>query len=149
MPNGGVFTVSADNVTANNDVDQNRQSADFVAIEFSDSGTGIPSDLLAKIFDPFFTTKDVGKGSGLGLSQVYGFAHQAGGTVRAESKVGLGTAITIYLPAYAGAKVDAPETSKREARGSQRPMALIVADTAELAHPTPALLDQPASAPIS
>jgi PAS domain S-box-containing protein len=142
MPNGGVFTVSADNVTAHNDVDQNRRSADFVAIEFSDSGTGISPDLLSKIFDPFFTTKDVGKGSGLGLSQVYGFAHQAGGTVRAESKVGLGTAITIYLPGYAGAKVDAPETSKREARRSQRPMVLVVDDSAEVAEVTSALFEQ-------
>ena len=142
MPNGGVFMVSADNVTANKDVDQNRQSADFVAVEFSDSGTGIPPDLLSKIFDPFFTTKDVGKGSGLGLSQVYGFAHQAGGTVRAESKVGLGTAFTIYLPAYAGAKVDAPETSKREARRSQRPMVLVVDDSAEVAEVTSALFEQ-------
>ena len=142
MPNGGVFMVSAANVTANKDVDQNRQSADFVAVEFSDSGTGIPPDLLSKIFDPFFTTKDVGKGSGLGLSQVYGFAHQAGGTVRAESKVGLGTAITIYLPAYAGAKVDAPETSKREARRSQRPMVLVVDDSAEVAEVTSALFEQ-------
>jgi PAS domain S-box-containing protein len=142
MPNGGVFTVSADNVTANNDVDQNRQSADFVAIEFSDSGTGISPDLLSKIFDPFFTTKDVGKGTGLGLSQVYGFAHQAGGTVCAESKVGLGTAITIYLPAYAGARVDAPETSKRETRRSQRPMVLVVDDSAEVAEVTSALFEQ-------
>ena len=142
MPNGGVFMVSAANVTANKDVDQNRQSADFVAIEFSDSGTGIPPDLLSKIFDPFFTTKDVGKGSGLGLSQVYGFAHQAGGTVRAESKVGLGTAITIYLPAYAGSQVDAPETSKREARRSQRPMVLVVDDSAEVAEVTSALFEQ-------
>jgi PAS domain S-box-containing protein len=142
MPNGGVFTVSAGNVTANNDVDQNQQSADFVAVEFSDSGTGIPPDLLSKIFDPFFTTKEVGKGSGLGLSQVYGFAHQAGGTVRAESKVGLGTAITIYLPAHAGAKVDAPETSKREARHSARPMVLIVDDSTEVAEVTSALFEQ-------
>ena len=142
MPNGGVFTVSAANMTANNDVDQSQQSADFVAIEFSDSGAGIPPDLLSKIFDPFFTTKEVGKGSGLGLSQVYGFAHQAGGTVRANSKVGVGTAITIYLPAYAGAKVDASEASKREARHSQRPMVLIVDDSAEVAEVTSALFEQ-------
>ena len=64
----------------------------------TDSGMGIPPNLLSKIFDPFFTTKEVGKGTGLGLSQVYGFAHQAGGTVTADSKVGEGTTITIYLP---------------------------------------------------
>jgi PAS domain S-box-containing protein len=142
MPNGGVFTVTANNVTVNNNADQDRHNADFVAIEFSDSGTGIPPDLLYKIFDPFFTTKDVGKGSGLGLSQVYGFAHQAGGTARADSKVGLGTAITIYLPGYAGAKVDAPETSKREARHSQRPMVLVVDDSAEVAEVTSSLFEQ-------
>ena len=142
MPNGGVFTVSADNVMANNDVDQDRRTTDFVAIAFTDSGSGIPPDLLSKIFDPFFTTKEVGKGTGLGLSQVYGFAHQAGGRVRADSKVGVGTAITIYLPAYAGAKVDAPEASKREARHSQRPMVLIVDDSAEVAEVTSALFEQ-------
>jgi len=142
MPNGGAFTVSADNVTANKDVDQNRQSADFVALQFSDSGSGIPPDLLSKIFDPFFTTKDVGKGTGLGLSQVYGFAHQAGGTVRAESEVGRGTAITIFLPACAGAKVDLPETSRREGRHLPRPIVLIVDDSTEVAEVTSALFEQ-------
>jgi CheY-like chemotaxis protein len=142
MPNGGVFAVTADNVTANNEVGQDGQSVDFVAIEFSDSGTGIPPDLLSKIFDPFFTTKDVGKGSGLGLSQVYGFAHQAGGTARADSKVGLGTAITLYLPAYAGAKVETPATAELEARHSQRSMVLIVDDSAEVAEVTSSLFEE-------
>jgi len=114
----------------------------YVLLTVSDTGMGIPADVLDKIFDPFFTTKDVGKGSGLGLSQVYGFAHQAGGTARADSKVGLGTAITIYLPGYAGAKVDAPETSKREARHSQRPMVLVVDDSAEVAEVTSSLFEQ-------
>ena len=72
------------------------QSEDFVALEFSDTGMGIPPSLSSKIFDPFFTTKEVGKGTGLGLSQVYGFAHQAGGTVQADSTVGQGTTITVY-----------------------------------------------------
>ena len=81
MPNGGTFTLTAGNVTTNDELDGDRQNEDFVAIEFSDTGMGIPPNLLSKIFDPFFTTKEVGKGTGLGLSQVYGFAHQAGGTV--------------------------------------------------------------------
>jgi PAS domain S-box-containing protein len=139
MPNGGVFTVTAENVTVNNDADRDGQNDDFVAIEFSDSGTGIPPNLLSKIFDPFFTTKDVGKGSGLGLSQVYGFAHQAGGTVRAESNVGLGTAITIYLPSYAGVEIDAPKIS--EPARSQRPMVLIVDDSPEVAEVTSSLFE--------
>ena len=139
MPNGGVFALTAENVTVNNNSGQNGQNGDFVAIEFGDSGTGIPPDLLSKIFDPFFTTKEVGKGSGLGLSQVYGFAHQSGGTVRAESKVGLGTAITIYLPSYAGVALDAPKIS--ETARAARPMVLIVDDSTEVAEVTSSLFE--------
>jgi PAS domain S-box-containing protein len=139
MPNGGVFALAAENVTVKNDAGQDGQNGDFVAIEFGDSGTGIPPDLLSKIFDPFFTTKEVGKGSGLGLSQVYGFAHQSGGTVRAESKVGLGTAITIYLPSYAGVAIDAPKIS--ETARAARPMVLIVDDSAEVAEVTSSLFE--------
>jgi len=139
MPNGGVFALTAENVTVNNDSGEDGHTGDFVAIEFSDSGTGIPPDLLSKVFDPFFTTKEVGKGSGLGLSQVYGFAHQAEGTVRAESKVGLGTAITIYLPSYAGVAIEAPKIS--EAARAARPMVLIVDDSAEVAEVTSSLFE--------
>jgi PAS domain S-box-containing protein len=139
MPNGGVFALTAENVTVQNSADQDGLSGDFVAIEFGDSGTGIPPDLLSKIFDPFFTTKEVGKGSGLGLSQVYGFAHQSGGTVRVESKVGLGTAITIYLPSYAGAEIDAPKIA--EAARAARPLVLIVDDSAEVAEVTSSLFE--------
>ena len=139
MPNGGVFALTAENVTVNNSSGQDGQNGDFVAIEFGDSGTGIPPDLLSKIFDPFFTTKEVGKGTGLGLSQVYGFAHQSGGTVRAESKVGLGTAITIYLPSYAGVAIDAPKIS--ETARAPRPMVLIVDDSAEVAEVTSSLFE--------
>ena len=139
MPNGGVFALTAENIAVNNSSGQNEQTGDFVAIEFSDSGTGIPPDLLSKIFDPFFTTKEVGKGSGLGLSQVYGFAHQAGGTVRAESKVGLGTAITIYLPSCAGLEIDTPKIA--EAARAPRPMVLIVDDSAEVAEVTSSLFE--------
>ena len=139
MPNGGVFSLTADNVTVSSDAGPDQQTGEFVAIEFGDSGTGIPPDLLSKIFDPFFTTKEVGKGSGLGLSQVYGFAHQAEGTVRAESKIGLGTAITIYLPSYAGVEVEAPKIA--ETARAQRPMVLIVDDSAEVAEVTSTLFE--------
>jgi PAS domain S-box-containing protein len=141
MPNGGVFTLSAANVTTKNESEDSQSAVNLVAIEFGDSGTGIPPNLLSKIFDPFFTTKEVGKGSGLGLSQVYGFAHQAGGTVRAESKVGLGTAITMYLPAYAGAEVDAPEPTETDTDRAQRPMVLVVDDSPEVADVTSSLFE--------
>jgi CheY-like chemotaxis protein len=141
MPNGGVFTLSAANVTTENESGNSQSAVNLVAVEFGDSGTGIPPNLLSKIFDPFFTTKEVGKGSGLGLSQVYGFAHQSGGTVRAESKVGQGTAITMYLPAFAGAEVDAPEPTADDTDRAQRPMVLVVDDSPEVAEVTSSLFE--------
>ena len=109
MPNGGTFTLSVNAVTVDQEIGDNRLGQAFFAIAFSDTGTGIPPNLLSKMFDPFFTTKEVGKGTGLGLSQVYGFAHQAGGTVRADSKVGQGTTITVYLPSSAGEQIASKE----------------------------------------
>ncbi|RYG58189.1 MAG: PAS domain S-box protein [Alphaproteobacteria bacterium] len=85
----------------------------FVAVSISDTGSGIPADHLDKIFEPFFTTKAVGQGTGLGLSQVYGFARQSGGEVRVESEVGKGSVFTLYLPRATAAeqvqKADEPE----------------------------------------
>lgn len=94
MPDGGTVTIGAHNVT----LDEAPVAGDFVAIDVTDTGFGIPSDVLDKIFEPFFTTKPIGKGTGLGLSQVHGFAHQAGGTVRVASELGKGTTFTILLP---------------------------------------------------
>ena len=73
-------------------------AGEFLALTVSDTGTGISAEDLAHVFDPFFTTKDVGEGSGLGLSMVYGFARQSGGYVDVESEVGVGTRMSIYLP---------------------------------------------------
>jgi len=74
--------------------------ADYAALSITDSGTGIPANVLGKVFEPFFTTKEVGKGTGLGLSTVYGIVKQSGGFIFADSKVGEGTCFTIYLPAH-------------------------------------------------
>ncbi len=141
MPNGGAFTLSAGNVTANDELGADRHNRAFVAIEFSDTGMGIPPNLLSKIFDPFFTTKEVGKGTGLGLSQVYGFAHQAGGTVQAESKVGQGTTITVYLPSSSDKEIASKEISSSDAPHAQRPMVLVVDDSAEVAEVTSSLFE--------
>lgn len=73
-------------------------AGEFVALTISDTGSGIPADQLALIFEPFYTTKSVGEGTGLGLSQVIGFAKQSGGDVRVESRLGQGTTFTLYLP---------------------------------------------------
>ena len=142
MPNGGVFTLTAGNVKAHDERLTEPQSGDFVAVECNDTGMGIPPTLLSKIFDPFFTTKEVGKGTGLGLSQVYGFAHQAGGWVRAESKVGHGTTISGLFAAHVLTRTSREEEiSAIEATHSQRPVALVVDDSVEVAEVTSSLFE--------
>jgi PAS domain S-box-containing protein len=141
MPNGGTFTVSIHNVTADPTVRDEPLTGTFVAITFTDTGMGIPPHLLSKIFDPFFTTKEVGKGSGLGLSQVYGFAHQAGGTVIAESNIGQGTTITMYLPSCADEQIADDHTSAKKFEQLHCPTVLIVDDSAEVAEVTASLFE--------
>jgi PAS domain S-box-containing protein len=143
MPNGGRFTLSVDNVTVNQEIGDNRLKGAFLAIAFSDTGTGIPPNLLSKMFDPFFTTKEVGKGTGLGLSQVYGFAHQAGGTVTADSNVGQGTTITVYLPSCADKQITSKEVSaaKTKTQHSQDQTVLVVDDSADVAEVTSSLFE--------
>ena len=138
MPNGGTFTLSVDEVPVGQETDNDRAGA-FFAIAFSDTGTGIPPNLLSKMFDPFFTTKEVGKGTGLGLSQVYGFAHQAGGTVTADSSVGQGTTITIYLPSCADQQVTT--SAKPKIPQPQRHTVLVVDDSADVAEVTSSLFE--------
>jgi two-component system cell cycle sensor histidine kinase/response regulator CckA len=88
--------------------------ADYSALSVTDSGCGIPANVLGKVFEPFFTTKEVGKGTGLGLSTVYGIVKQSGGFIFADSKVGEGTRFVIYLPVHA--VEDKPGKSKRSAK---------------------------------
>ncbi|HEY4172392.1 MAG TPA: ATP-binding protein, partial [Rhodopila sp.] len=73
-------------------------AGDYATISVHDNGTGMTGDIKARLFEPFFTTKELGRGTGLGLAQVYGFVRQSGGTVRACSEPGKGTTITILLP---------------------------------------------------
>jgi signal transduction histidine kinase/CheY-like chemotaxis protein len=101
MPRGGKLDISAANITLDEIFvaqHEELQSGDYVMIRVKDTGDGVPSELLPKVFEPFFTTKDVGKGSGLGLSMVYGFVKQSEGHVTINSMLGKGTSITVFLP---------------------------------------------------
>ncbi|UXN08402.1 response regulator [Bartonella sp. HY328] len=103
MPDGGLLTIKTANLPASQLFPYERPTPleqDYVLIEISDTGTGIPSEILEKIFDPFFTTKELGKGTGLGLSMVYGIISQTGGYVFCSSQIGVGTKFSILLPRY-------------------------------------------------
>jgi len=102
MPDGGVLSISTSNVPAAECGKFNHKgmpAADYVLVEVSDTGTGIPQDIIDKIFEPFFSTKEVGKGTGLGLSTVYGIVKQTGGYVYVDSQPGR-TTFRIFLPRH-------------------------------------------------
>ena len=101
MPDGGRLTIATANAVldeAYTALHEDVEPGDYVVIGVSDTGTGMPPDVVAKAIDPFFTTKPVGEGTGLGLSMIYGFAKQSRGHLRIYSEVGHGTTIKLYLP---------------------------------------------------
>jgi two-component system cell cycle sensor histidine kinase/response regulator CckA len=105
MPNGGTLTIRTANVRWTQDQRRGHErmpAGEYVLIEVADTGVGIPADNMSRIFDPFFSTKELGSGTGLGLSTVYGIVKQTGGFVFVESCPGHGAAFEIYLPRYKG-----------------------------------------------
>jgi PAS domain S-box-containing protein len=107
MPAGGQLRIATAGVTLGEREAGSLPAGEYVRVTVSDTGTGMPPDVIARAFEPFFTTKEVGKGTGLGLSQVYGFIRQSGGEVIIDSKEGEGTTISIYLPAVVSDTLDA------------------------------------------
>ena len=130
MQIGGTLRVATRNVTLDQPAwPEEPMAGDYVEICVADTGSGMSPEIRAKVFEPFFTTKEVGKGSGLGLSQVLGFAKQSGGGVRIKSEVDRGTAIRIYLPrAAATAEPEAPPVAPARPPDSPDANILLVDD---------------------
>lgn len=126
MPNGGVLTIATDNSGRE---EASGRGGEYVAITVRDSGIGIPPENLPRIFEPFFTTKQRGQqGLGLGLSMVYGFAVQSGGSVSVKSTPGSGTAVTIVLPVG----LDLPEAAPAEVGRLRQNLVVLLVDDNDL-----------------
>ena len=112
MPNGGKLTIETGNIVLDEsyaNMHSELAPGSYVMIAVSDTGSGIPAALLERVFEPFFTTKEVGRGTGLGLSMVFGFVKQSGGHVKIYSEEGHGTSVKIYLPRATGLQQTAAE----------------------------------------
>jgi CheY-like chemotaxis protein len=132
MAGEGVLTVSVSTVSAIPALRVHPAvPGDFVAVALSDTGGGIAPETLEQIFEPFFTTKQVGEGTGLGLSQVFGFAKQSGGEVQADSTPGEGATFTLYLPRAYPADV-APEAQAELVVDGAGARVLVVEDNPEV-----------------
>ena len=120
MPDGGKLTFTTNNITLNGQAGAARgvdQPGDYVVVEVTDTGTGIPDAIRDRIFDPFFSTKETGRGTGLGLSMVFGFAKQSGGNIEVRSEVGRGTNFRIYLPRAEEGGLELPPTEDLQSPG--------------------------------
>ena len=131
MPDGGRLKLSTANVVSSaTSPIADLRPGEYVAVSVSDTGTGMSADVQAKAFEPFFTTKQPGQGTGLGLSQLYGFAKQSGGTARIESREGSGTTVTIYLPRTDGEPRRQSARSVPEERTGRLPVLVVDDDDA-------------------
>jgi PAS domain S-box-containing protein len=141
MRGGGVITVTTENVVLSARDTSERIEGEFVALRINDTGTGIPPDILPRIFEPFFTTKEVSAGSGLGLSQVYGFAQGSGGAVTVDSALGRGTTVSLFLPRSAETGAAVPPTGA-DVQNAGDGTVLVVEDNPEVSAVTASMLEQ-------
>jgi len=135
MSGGGKLTIETGNVSVKDDYRQQNAgvpAGQYVSIAVSDTGSGMPREVQEKAFDPFFTTKQPGQGTGLGLSQVYGFVKQSGGEIKISSEVGQGTTIRIYLPRAAAASETAGQGEAPVVGSSGSETVLVVEDECDV-----------------
>jgi len=135
MPQGGILTIEAANVTldeANAGQYEEMRPGHYVEVVVSDTGAGIEPDVKSKVFEPFFTTKEVGKGSGLGLSMVFGFVKQSNGHITIYSEVDHGTSVKLYLPRSEDGFIETEQAHEdiKHAQGSGR--ILVVEDASDV-----------------
>jgi len=142
MPNGGRFIVSARNVTLARGSPPGELVGDFVVLTLTDTGEGIAPEYLSKVFEPYFTTKPLGQGTGLGLSQVFGFTRQSGGTVSIDTAVGLGTSINLYFPRREPQSVPEARAAAQPAATGGSETILVVEDEPEVADVSRAMLNK-------
>ncbi|EJE50981.1 PAS domain S-box [Acidovorax sp. CF316] len=131
LPGGGRLAIATTNIAATDGMvrSQGLPVADYVCLSVTDTGSGMPAELIEQIFDPFFTTKPTGQGTGLGLSMVYGFVRQSGGHVRVQSEVGVGTTMRLYLPRHDGQVLeDAAESPADSVQQGDGETILVVED---------------------
>ena len=129
MEVGGSLTVSTANVVRPEPTHPEEPAAgEYVMVAVSDTGSGMTPDVLARAFEPFFTTKEIGKGSGLGLSQVFGLAKQSGGGVSIDTEVGRGTTIKVFLPRASSGPVEEAEPSAVLRHASDSDLVVLVVD---------------------
>jgi two-component system NtrC family sensor kinase len=134
MPEGGQLTVSLANDAFEREPGPDDLRGEFVTISVADTGSGINADVRGRIFEPFFTTKSPDRGTGLGLSQVYGFAKQSGGAVTVISELGKGSTFTLYLPrSRKVVEAASPGPAQANLRTASGQMALLVEDNADVA----------------
>jgi PAS domain S-box-containing protein len=135
MPDGGKLTLEAANISADDDycrLNPELAPGQYVAICVTDTGGGMSRDVLSHAFEPFFTTKEPGHGTGLGLSQVYGFVKQSGGHAKIYSEVGQGTTIKMYFPRFSGSTRPEEIAPEEIAEGELSETVLVVEDDEDL-----------------
>ncbi|WP_295473366.1 hybrid sensor histidine kinase/response regulator [uncultured Pseudomonas sp.] len=135
MPTGGLLILRTHNTRIRHvpQRPEDPEPGDYVMLSIRDTGCGMSQDVLAKVFEPFFTTKDIGKGSGLGLAQVFGFAKQSGGGVRIDTEPGRGTEVSVYLPAVRQASpVEDPQPQAHAQPDSGHDRCILVVDDEDL-----------------